>query len=92
MVEADPGRFALVLTDQTMPVMSGLVLAGRLRQLQPGLPILLMSGATASLTPARLEAAGVLRLLPKPCSIRSLGLAVHAALESGAPVAELAIS
>jgi CheY-like chemotaxis protein len=80
LVTSDPDRFALVLTDQTMPGMSGLQLADRLRQLRPGLPILLMSGYAAPLNPARLESAGVSRLLVKPCTIRSLGTAVHAAL------------
>jgi PAS domain S-box-containing protein len=82
LVTSDPTRYALVVTDQTMPGMSGLQLSDRLRQVRPGLPILLMSGYAAPLTPVRLESAGVLRLLLKPCGIHSLGTAVHAALAS----------
>ena len=84
MVRADPSRFALVLTDQTMPGMTGLLLASQLRQIRPGLPVILMTGHAGSLTPERVEAAGVCQLLLKPTTIHSLGTAVHAAL-SGQP-------
>jgi PAS domain S-box-containing protein len=84
MLRADPQRFALVLTDQTMPGMTGLLLASQVRQIRPGLPIILMTGYSASLTSERVEAAGVCQLLFKPTSIASLGAAVHAALSSEA--------
>jgi CheY-like chemotaxis protein/anti-sigma regulatory factor (Ser/Thr protein kinase) len=82
MVRADPQRFALVLTDLTMPGMTGLVLATRLLQVRPGLPIVLMTGYSASLTSERVEAAGIRQLLLKPTSIHSLGAAAHAALSA----------
>ncbi len=80
MVRADPQRFALVLTDQTMPGMTGLFLAMQLRQIQPGLPVILMTGYSLSLPSERVEAAGICQLLLKPTNIHSLGVAVHAAL------------
>jgi CheY-like chemotaxis protein len=80
VVRADPHRFALVLTDQTMPGMTGLVLAAQLRQIRPGLPVILMTGYSLMLTPERLEAAGILELLLKPTTLRSLGVAAHAVL------------
>ncbi len=82
LVRTDPTRFALVLTDQTMPGMTGLHLANVIRQIRPGMPIILMTGFSASLTPARLEAAGIRQLLLKPSTINSLGTAVHAALSN----------
>ncbi len=85
LVNGDPHRFALVLTDHTMPGMTGLQLASRLRQTRPDLPILLMSGYTASLTPERIAAAGISQLLLKPVSLHMLGSAVHAALSASTP-------
>jgi len=79
-VTSEPQRFALVMLDQTMPGMSGLLLATQLQQVRKGIPIILTSGYTASLTAERLEAAGVAHLLLKPSSIHSLGTTVHAAL------------
>ena len=85
MVQADPQRFALVLTDLTMPGMTGLLLASQLLQIRPGLPIILMTGYNASLMSERVKAAGIRQLLLKPISIRSLGAAVQAALSAEPP-------
>jgi CheY-like chemotaxis protein len=85
MVRADPQRFALVLTDQTMPGMTGFVLASQLLKIRPGLPIILMTGFSASLTSAQVEATGIRQLLLKPMNIHSLGKAVHATLSATPP-------
>jgi PAS domain S-box-containing protein len=82
MVHAAPDRFAVVLTDQTMPGMTGLVLANRLRQIRADLPIILMTGFSASITSERAEEAGIQQILLKPVTIHSLGSAVHDALAS----------
>jgi PAS domain S-box-containing protein len=79
-VISEPEWFQLLLTDQTMPGMSGLFLASQLRHAGCEIPIILMSGYTASLTAERLEAAGVGQLLLKPSSIHTLGTAVHKGL------------
>jgi PAS domain S-box-containing protein len=85
MVRASPQRFALVLTDQAMPGMTGIILASQLRQIRRDLPIILMTGYSVSLTPAVLEAAGVRQLLLKPINLHALGTAVHAALAAKIP-------
>jgi FixJ family two-component response regulator len=41
---AEPKRFGLVLTDETMPDLTGTELAREMRQLRPDIPIILMSG------------------------------------------------
>ncbi len=84
LITADPDRFKLVLSDQTMPGMTGLVLAQHLKKICPKLPVLLMTGYSLSLTAERIEEAGVRQLMLKPTTIQALGCAVHAAL-SGQP-------
>lgn len=79
-VQADPAHFKLVLSDQTMPGMTGLVLATRLREIRPDLPLILMTGFSASLTPERIEKAGVREVLFKPLTVQLLASAVRAAL------------
>jgi len=85
MVRADPQRFALVLTDQTMPGMAGIDLARQLLQIRPGLPIMLLTGYGLLLTSERVKAAGIRHLLHKPATIHSLGSAVHAAISAQSP-------
>ncbi|HXC02130.1 MAG TPA: response regulator [Opitutaceae bacterium] len=82
MVRADPQRFALVITDQTMPEMTGLVLAGQLLRIRPKLPIIITTGYNAALTAAQVEAVGIRQLLFKPITVQSLGTAVHAILSA----------
>jgi PAS domain S-box-containing protein len=80
MVRAEPARFALVITDETMPGMTGITLAGKLQQIRPDLPVILMTGYSQRLTAEKIEEAGIRQLLTKPTSVHTLGLAVHAAL------------
>jgi DNA-binding NtrC family response regulator len=82
MVRADPQRFALVVTDQTMPGMTGLVLAGELLKIRPKLPVIITTGYSAALTAAQVEAVGIRQLLFKPITLQSLGMAMHTALSA----------
>ena len=65
-IETDPSRYDLVITDQTMPGMTGLELACRLIELRPDLPIVLYTGYGDNLHNAELERCGVQAVLPKP--------------------------
>ena len=42
--EADPGAFDVVVTDLTMPGMNGRQLTARLKELRPGMPVILCTG------------------------------------------------
>jgi PAS domain S-box-containing protein len=79
-VRAHPRDFDLVITDLTMPVMTGTDFAAELLALRPDLPIVLTTGFNASLTSARLRELGIRELLLKPHSLQSLGAAVHRVL------------
>jgi PAS domain S-box-containing protein len=85
MVRAAPQRFALVLTDQAMPGMTGILLASQLQKIRRDLPVILMTGYSVSLTPAVLETAGVRQLLLKPINLHAMATAVHAALAAEIP-------
>lgn len=47
----DPGAFHLVVTNQMMPELTGTDLALKIHAIRPGIPIILTTGYTASLTP-----------------------------------------
>ncbi len=44
LLEKDPGRFDLLVTDYAMPLMSGTELIDRARQIRPSLPALIITG------------------------------------------------
>jgi CheY-like chemotaxis protein len=80
---AAPDRFDLVITDQTMPKLTGLELAGRMLQLRPGLPIILVTGYHASASRERVHQAGIAEMVMKPYTIDSLGKVIHQVMQDG---------
>ena len=65
-VREQPGRFDAVLSDQTMPGLTGEELARELQALRPELPVVLMSGFVSAGLVERARAAGVAEVLAKP--------------------------
>jgi PAS domain S-box-containing protein len=61
-----PDAFDLVITDQTMPGLTGLELAREISGLRAGLPIILYTGYGEGIEDARLADNGVLALARKP--------------------------
>jgi PAS domain S-box-containing protein len=65
-IASDPQHFDLVITDQTMPQLTGLALAKLISRLRPGLPVILYTGYAEDLSPEQLREAGVAHLVRKP--------------------------
>ena len=76
-LEREPDAYRLVITDQTMPGLTGLEFAARIHALRPDLPIVLASGYGIELTPERIHAAGVREVLAKPYTLTTLAAIVH---------------
>jgi CheY-like chemotaxis protein len=83
--QLDPETFDLVLTDQTMPELTGLELSGQVRQLRPEVPIILTSGHGDTIQGADLERIGSCEFLPKPASASGIALAVERGLRRLTP-------
>jgi PAS domain S-box-containing protein len=66
IVADEPDRYDLVITDQTMPRMTGLELARELVAIRPGLPVILYTGYADGVIDAQIEAAAVRALVRKP--------------------------
>ena len=77
-------RFDLVITDHTMPGMTGIDLARRLRASHPGLPIVLYTGFGAGITPSDLQDAGISALIDKPIDPSALLAILRARLPTAA--------
>lgn len=69
---ADPGKFDLILTDQTMPVLTGSQLSQRVRAVRPDVPILLCSGYFDSSSDRRAPDHESILRLKKPMNVSQL--------------------
>ncbi len=81
-MEAAPGAFDAVVTDQIMPGMTGMDLCEQLRRCAPRLPLFLVSGYTGPLDPASLKEKGIVRLFMKPIAIQELDQALRASKQA----------
>jgi CheY-like chemotaxis protein len=79
---AEPQRYDLVLTDQTMPDLTGTDLARELRRLRPDLPIVLMSGYKGPQLTTLAQDVGVSEILHKPLVGRDIAEALVRAIRA----------
>jgi len=77
----DPQRFDLVITDQTMPGLTGEALSRELLRLRPELPIILCTGFSHIMTAEKAKALGIQAYLMKPLAIRDLAPIVRHVLD-----------
>ena len=75
--EAEPGRFAVVLLDLTMPRLSGAETFRQMREIQPDARVILMSGYNEQEASGSFAGKGLAGFLEKPFSTGALGDAVE---------------
>ncbi len=80
-IEAAERRIDLVITDQTMPKMTGVELTRKIRSLYPDIPVILCTGYSDRLNYDIARESGACDLIMKPVDLRGLGTAVRAALD-----------
>ncbi len=78
-----PERFDLVITDMTMPNMTGLELARALMGLRPDIPVILCTGFSGQLTEDRAKLLGLRELIMKPVVLSQIAESVRRVLDKG---------
>jgi two-component system cell cycle sensor histidine kinase/response regulator CckA len=78
---AAPQRFDLILSDMTMPNMTGDRLAREILTIRPGTPVLLCTGFSEQLSPEKAAHIGISHVLMKPVALGDLSSAIRQALE-----------
>ncbi len=81
----DPAGFDLVVTDQTMPHLTGNQLAAAVRFLRPRVPVLITTGYRVPGGGGEVEPVPTTALLMKPYTLSDLSAAVRAALDAAPP-------
>lgn len=77
--KSDPSAFDVVVTDQSMPEMTGTTLIAELRALRPSLPCILMTGLADEATQRRARTLHAVDIIAKPFSLATLMSAVEQA-------------
>ena len=80
LFRADPTAFDLVITDLTMPGMTGVDVAAQVLLARPGMPLILATGFNANWTLDALRKLGIHDLVMKPLSLATLSTRMRSAL------------
>ena len=76
-----PNAFDIVVTDQTMPQMTGIELAKECIATRPDIPVLLCTGFSHAINLERIKAMGIRALVMKPVVLGELTQAIRGALD-----------
>ncbi|MCP4113558.1 MAG: response regulator [Desulfobacteraceae bacterium] len=73
MFNSHPDAFDLVITDSTIPKMTGICFAGKVMETRPDIPVILISGFIKPDTDQKARDAGIRELIMKPVNRADLG-------------------
>jgi PAS domain S-box-containing protein len=73
----DPQKFDLIITDMTMPELTGVELAQKVHELNSKIPIILCSGFSDQISVETMKDSGILHLLNKPMDLHQAARLMH---------------
>ena len=77
----EPDSFDIIITDQTMPLMTGVELAEKIMNIRSDIPVIICTGFSESIDAEKASSMGIRELLMKPFTIKDIAKAVRKALE-----------
>jgi len=80
LFKEDPKRFDLVITDTTMPHMPGDILAQKIMEIRPDIPVIICTGHSKRISREKAEEMGIRGFLMKPLAMRDLAETVRKVL------------
>ncbi|MCE5275848.1 MAG: response regulator, partial [Deltaproteobacteria bacterium] len=83
LFHAHPQQFDLVITDQTMPVMTGMVLARKLLEIRPDIPIILCTGYSEYISEEQSKSMGIREFIMKPYGTKDMAKTIRRVLDEG---------
>jgi two-component system, cell cycle sensor histidine kinase and response regulator CckA len=81
LFRSNPQEFDLILTDYTMPGLTGIELAGEILQIRPDIPVILCTGFNEKATGEAAREMGIKKLIMKPLERSQLAKLVRSVLE-----------
>ncbi|NLD39591.1 MAG: response regulator [Desulfatiglans sp.] len=80
--ENDPNRFDLIITDMTMPKMTGFDLTRRVKALRADIPVILCTGYSDLIDEQRAAEAGIAKYIMKPLALYNVAETVRRVLDN----------
>ncbi|MBI9075351.1 MAG: PAS domain S-box protein [Desulfatibacillum sp.] len=84
-LQTNPFAYDLLLTDMTMPHMTGFELAVKCQEIKPALPILLCTGFSDQFSDKKFKNTSIFEVLFKPVSMHVMASALRRALDAPRP-------
>ena len=81
-IRTDPDRFDLIISDQTMPNLTGAELAQEVLQIKPGMPFILCTGYSSVLSEKDALAIGIKKYARKPVNRTTLAHIIRQVLDA----------
>jgi PAS domain S-box-containing protein len=81
LFRANPERFDVVITDMTMPNMTGVELSSEIRRVRADIPIILCTGFSEIVTPEKANAMGIQEFVMKPLAMADMARTIRCALD-----------
>ncbi len=81
MFRKSPDRFDLVITDLTMPLMTGDALTRKLLKIRPDIPIILCTGYSEKISPEQAKEIGIRAFVRKPVSKTEMATTIRKVLD-----------
>ncbi len=77
-----PNHFDLVITDQTMPGMTGIDLARRMLQIRPDIPVILCTGYSSIISERKVKSMGIREFAMKPLGKSDIAMLIRKVLDN----------
>jgi nitrogen-specific signal transduction histidine kinase/ActR/RegA family two-component response regulator len=81
LFRSDSSAFDILITDMTMPRLTGIQLAVEVRSVRPDMPVILCTGYRQVAKPEDIEMAGIGRIVPKPATSKDLARAIRSLMD-----------
>ena len=81
LFKSKPDSFDIVITDMTMPQMTGAKLAEKLKEIRPDIPIILCTGHSSLIDEDKANQLGISGYVMKPVSMSKIAKAIRKALD-----------
>jgi CheY-like chemotaxis protein len=83
LFKADPEAFDLVITDMTMPQMTGAKLSEKLKEIRPAIPVIISTGHSSLIDEEKAKEMGIDGYVMKPIVKSDIAVAIRKVLDKG---------